>query len=298
MKISKFFFSAYILFSLFTLAGCRINQDTPLTRVASFPDVALEITFFDSKESVCIFIEIDDHTIVIDSGLIESESSLLEFINNYNIHSIDYLIITHPIEDYLERIETISAYTEIRQIILPNFFVDNVNSIRDFVEESNFPIKTIDSTEEFEIRINGLNLTVYPSLNTQYFDLNSHSLITSIQYTNQFVLFAGDATSENLDKFILKNNLPYDLSENINYTVLLLPNHGADAKYLEEFLYKINPTHGIISCSVTDEMSSELLQLLLYYDVQTFLTCDGKITIRLSEDSLHISQQIPKFTLI
>ena len=298
MSLIKKLFSIYASLLLIILSGCGNNQNIPLAMFSNFPDVSLEISFFDSKDSVCILIEIDNYAIVIDSGLAESESALLEFISYYNISNIDYLILTHPVEDYIDRIQTISNYTNINQVVLPSFFQEDTNGSDSNLESVDFNILRLNQTEEFTITINGLILTVYPAFENEYSELINPSLITSIQYANQFLLFASDVTSNKLDSFMLESKLNSNIADSLEYTILLLPNHSSDTENLEDFLYSIKPTHGIISCSVSNQTSIELLQLLQRHGIQTFLSCDGKITIRMNQDSLHISQQLPKFTLL
>ncbi|MDR1992561.1 MAG: InlB B-repeat-containing protein, partial [Nitrososphaerota archaeon] len=65
----------------------------------NIPNSTLEVIFFDVNQADCILLKTDNHTMLIDAGNTGQDKLILNYLAEYNITTLDYLVATHPHAD-------------------------------------------------------------------------------------------------------------------------------------------------------------------------------------------------------
>ncbi|MDR1993549.1 MAG: MBL fold metallo-hydrolase, partial [Nitrososphaerota archaeon] len=60
---------------------------------------ALDVIFLDVDQADCILLKTDYHTMLIDAGNTGQDKLILNYLAEYNITTLDYLVATHPHAD-------------------------------------------------------------------------------------------------------------------------------------------------------------------------------------------------------
>ena len=283
----KLHFALLLFLTLTCLSACgskSIPEQTNLSSSVNLSNAPLQITVLETGKSDCIVIEIEDKTVMIDTGLDENGEKIVNFLNKNNIKTIDYLIISHLDQDHIGGLDKLLDNISVTEVIQPNYTRDT-NPYQKYqealAEEELIPVYL---SNEMQIDINGASLTLYPPLKDKYELSNDYSIITSLTYGDHSFLFTGDAESIRLNEFLSTHPQ--------HYTLLKLPHHGKNNDKLDELLTTISPTYGVITCSEEEYADLEVLELLAKHHVQTIMTSDGTVTIQSNGKNISVNQQL------
>ena len=284
----KLAFTSLISTLLICLSGCEGTTSTngpQLNTKANLSPAPLTIDILATGKSDCIIIQIQDKTVMIDTGLDENGETITDFLKKENIDTIDYLIISHLDKDHIGGADIIlDEGIEVQNVIQPNYSRDTKQH-KEYVKAlEKHDIKPTLLTSDTVLEVNGATIIVSAPLREEYEQSNDYSLITSLSYKNQSFLFAGDAEAIRISEFLASN--PHA------YTLLKVPHHGKYSDNLEELLQMTTPDYGIITCSEDEYPDQQVLDLLTKYQVQTLLTSDGPIIIRSDGQQITVNQQL------
>lgn len=287
LSLTKLHFTVLLFLILTVLSACSskdIYEENDLSSLANLNNAPLKIDILETGKSDCIVIQIEDKTVMIDTGLEENGKKIVNFLNENNIKMIDYLIISHLDQDHVGGLPKLLDTVSINQIIQPNYTRDTkpYQKYKKSLDAKN--LLPIYLSNEMQIDINGASFTLYPPLKDKYELSNDYSIITSLTYGEHSFLFTGDAESIRLNEFL--NTHPQ------HYTLLKLPHHGKANDKLDELLTTISPTYGIITCSEEEQPDLEVLELLQKNHVQTLMTSDGEVTIQSNGQNISVNQQL------
>ncbi|SFU56810.1 competence protein ComEC [Clostridium sp. DSM 8431] len=275
--MSKKVFSKILIIILLLLSLCSCN----ILKNKSFSEDKFEIHFIDVGQGDSILIHVNNKTLLIDSGPKDSASTLINYLNSYNVKKIDYLIATHPHDDHIGSLSYI-----IKRYSINSFYSPKIQSTGKIYENM------IDELKNKKLKINilkegvppinlGKDISIKvlsPSENSSLYkdNLNNSSVVFLIKYKNTSFLLTGDAEKE-VEQNILGKN------QNIKANVLKLGHHGSDSSTSEAFLKAVSPSIGIISCGKDNPYGhphEKVLKLLKKYNVKTYRTDkDGSIRI-------------------
>lgn len=275
--------------SFTTLAGCSNRQSMKNLPNSSldFSNAPLEVTILDTGKSDCILIEIEDKTVMIDTGFDKTGEKILDALHNKGITDIDYLILTHMDKDHIGGADIILDSIPVNHVIQADYSKDSTQYV-EYVESLNrHNITPTLLHENLEITLNDAKLTLYPAKKTEYEASNNYSIITSLVYGKDNFLFAGDAESERLSEFL--NDHP------TTYTFLKLPHHGKDNEMISTFLNTIKPEYAVITCSEDEMPDQKVISTLNHLGTQTLLTSDGSVIIKCDGDGLSVTQQLTQY---
>lgn len=205
----------------------------------SLSSTTATIHFIDTGQSDCILIEATDHVILIDAGDNNDEQMIVEYLNKLNIHTIDYLINTHPDADHAGGLDAVVENFDIITTYVSNGSA-NTKTYQDFILSlSNKSLTPSVPLEDIKIELNDNQyLKFYNTKNTSS-DANTLSLLTLfVDHENTF-LFTGDAPKMIEEKYM--HVLP-------TIDVLKVSHHGSKSSSSEAFLKNIDPLLAIIEC--------------------------------------------------
>jgi len=195
-------------------------------------------------------------------------SPLWQLRNEYDIPSLDALILTHPHRDHLDDIGNLNLLYP-KALVMPRHIPEKV--IRAGNKPGDQPI--ID--EYLKLLRAGVGQQMPPHLNPHSRDvtgldglhvfvpdtytgtnLNNHSLVVVIKYAGSTILLPGDNEAASWAELLMQ---PRFVEAIKGTNVLIAPHHGREAGYSSDLMAKISPKLVIISdtdhgsTSVTDK---------------------------------------------
>ncbi|AIO19502.1 ComEC family competence protein [Candidatus Izimaplasma bacterium HR1] len=191
-----------VLLSFFSLLFMNSNLFHFEKKVA-FLDVRGDATVITDNFNRC--------NILIDTGERDQYDSVVNYLYNNNIKTLDYLIISHFHSDHYGEMQDIIDNFRVKNIITPNN-----------IEMYSGRSLTCGSIDLFAYDLSGLNQNE-----------NNNSIVISVFIDDRHYLFTGDAEKERELEFI-------DLY-NINVDYLKVAHHGSSTSSSIEFLDLVKP---------------------------------------------------------
>lgn len=212
-------------------------------------DDPLTVHFIDVGQGDCEFIHTDSFNMLIDSGESGNEDTVISYLRNYNVKTLDYVVATHPHSDHIGSMPGIIDAFTVKNVIMPRLAQSNTPTSAEYenfiaaVKKSGAhvyaatPGKTYTSGD--------ISFTVLSPFE-QSENLNDMSAAIKLTYKKTSFLFMGDAEAS-LEKQIL------DSGENVDCDVIKLGHHGSSTSSSEDFLKAASPQLAVISCGVDNE---------------------------------------------
>ncbi len=307
---------------VFFLVGFIVvkNTDNPLNEKGYRFDTSITgdyaVHFIDVGQGDSALIEFpDDKVMLIDTGENDDEiaSTLINYIDNLNITTIDYLVLTHTDSDHIGNAPDIfenydvlnvyipcvySTYEEENNLMTQDFVVKDTKIWRQTMEaiynedcliEMNYSLKGDKIVnEEYAYEVN-----FYTPLeeNLGSSDWNSYSPIMMVNIQNMKYLFVGDAGIEDEETFL--QAYPKEVRKLIfDCNVLKVGHHGSKTSTSAEFLDAVKPEIAVISVGAVNDYghpTQEALDRLEETGCQIMMTKDLGNIVLTSKDG-EISQ--------
>lgn len=271
-----------IILFIFIISSCSNFKNY------SFSKNDMEIHFIDVGQGDAILIHINNKNILIDSGPKESSSSLINHLDKYNIHTINYLIATHPHEDHIGNMSYVIKKYNILSFYSPKCESKGktYENMIDALKNKSLKINVLKSNNTPIVIDKNLSLTVLSPQGNNCSDiknLNNCSAVILLRYKNTSFLLTGDAEKE-IEQSILNKNT------NIKADVLKLGHHGSDSSSTENFLKAVSPSLAIISVGKDNSYGhphKKTLDLLSKLKIK-YLRTDINGTIKIISDGDNI----------
>lgn len=252
---------------------------------------ALEIVFFDVGQGDCAVLitpSPDQNVIVIDGGFSgTARSSVVPYLRNRNIQTINLMILTHPDQDHTNGLKVLMDNFEVNEIWDPGFERDNQFYTR-FVEIAQeeagerfyrpFEDQIVqnisqDTNDEEERRVvlgepeifGSVELIPLHSNNNlegpnEAFQINNSSIVVKVVFGDNSILFTGDSNGRrpNSQPDEREEDGPFyteqallELDANhpqiLRSTILKVPHHGSLTSSSEQFIERVQPQWAVIS---------------------------------------------------
>lgn len=267
-----------LLSLLLLLCGCRPEEKD-----------LLRVSLLKVGKADAIIVQLGTQTMVIDAGEKEDGMEVAEFLEAQGISRIDFLIITHFDKDHVGGADTLVEAVEIGEVILPDYEGDNAAYLNfmDALESRGIAPQRL--TQPAEFRLGDASVVVEPPQSytpdpDEKEADNNFSLITTITYGENRLLFTGDA-----EKTRLREWLSGGTAADCDF--LKVPHHGVYNKALEELLEAVTPEYAAICSSAKNPAEQKTLEALEQYQARTFQTKDGNITVVCDGERLAVSQK-------
>lgn len=178
-------------------------------------------------------------TLLFDTGENDDEESIVEYIQNLGIDTIDLLILSHPHADHIGGADQVIREFEIGDIYMPEIttntetFEDVLLAIQEKGEAIHIAKAGVELPFTDDVQIN----LVAPI--DRYDDLNAMSAVVHITFGETSFLLTGDI-EEASERDIVRSGAK------ISSNVLASPHHGSDTSSSPEFLDAVNPSYVVI----------------------------------------------------
>lgn len=244
-------------------------------------DNQLKVHFINVGQGDSTFIELPNgKNVLIDGGTRSNGQTVLEYLNDLKVETIDYLIATHPHEDHIGGLVNVVKEYNIGKIYMPDkahttiVFEDLLLAI----QEKGYSIKKAQAGDVL-FEEEGLSMKILAPSGMSGSNLNNYSVANRLVFRDTAFVFTGDAEQKS-EKDMVESG--YDLEAD----VLKIGHHGGDTSSISSFLSAVNPDYGVISVGENNQYGhphANVMNRLADHGIRTFRT-DQDGTIIASSD--------------
>ncbi|MGN1231010.1 MAG: ComEC/Rec2 family competence protein [Anaerotignum sp.] len=211
---------------------------TPMQQAAAV-DAALEVHFIDVGQADCALLVSDGHYMVIDGGNNDDAETIVAYLKNQGVQTLDAVVGTHPHEDHIGSLDTIINSFDVQAVYMPKIMhtSQTFEDVLDAIANKGLKIKAPNPGDT--ISFNGLPVEFFGP-QQEYSDFNNNSIVLKVTAGETSFLFTGDA-EETAEKDILRAG--YDLQAD----VLKVGHHGSSTSTSDAFLQAVSPKYAVIS---------------------------------------------------
>ena len=244
-----------------------IFQDNSTTYIETNGST-MAVHFIDVGQGDSILIEADGRYMLIDAGDNNKGNLVVDYLNNLEIETLDYVIGTHPHSDHVGGLDTVINAFPIKTVIMPEVLhtTKTFEDVLDAIDQKNLKITKAVVGNEYTLGSASF-IIIAPNSNT-YKNLNDYSVGIKLTYGNTSFVLTGDA--EHLsEKEMLQNSI--DLSAD----VLKLGHHGSASSNIPSFLDGVSPSFAVISVGEDNKYGhphEETLQAMVVRKIPIFRT--------------------------
>lgn len=259
----------------------------------------LDITMLDVGQGQSIFIQTKDNMrLLYDGGSTDisevGKFRIIPFLKASGCTKLDAVFISHFDADHISGIEEIieSGDIEISVLFVPdtNLLDEPYQRLTKLAGQHNISVKTFGKGSS--LKYGNLRLTgYYPESSFNVTDRNNTSIVMRVEYkinnadNNFSMLLCGDMEEAAENEILSENTLSHT-------DVLQVAHHGSEYTTHEEFLDKVNPSAGLISCGTDNKYGhphNNLLERLEKYNIDTYVTKDcGAIEVVLTKENYNV----------
>lgn len=201
----------------------------------------LKIHFIDVGQADCSFIQCGGQTLLIDAGNNDDAQTLVNYLKEQNVSTIDYFVLTHPHEDHMGSADTVIDNFDVDKVFMTSKS-ENTKTYKDVI--ASLKNKNITPTEPVvgtTFLVGDASAEILGPTRLDYSNINNTSIVVKLVYQNETALFTGDMEAE-AEKELLANQ--FDLSADL----LKVGHHGSATSTSYPFLREVNPKYAVIQC--------------------------------------------------
>lgn len=246
----------------------------------------LNIYFVDVGQGDCTLITTPQgKNVLIDGGGSENfdvgEKTLLPYLLDRQITTLDYVIISHFDTDHVGGILTILKELNVKKVIIGTQYEHNENfkEFTKIVNEKRIKVNVVEAGSKISIEKNLYFDILWPDNNEKISEnsINNNALVFKMNYNNFSMLFTGDIEEE-AEKILINK---YKNTNKLESTILKVGHHGSKTSSTQEFLKLVEPKIALIGVGAKNTFghpSEEVLQRLENLNCKIYRTDkDGEI---------------------
>lgn len=226
-----------VLVLIAVLVGCNIE----LVDTKKVPNThqTMSVHFIDVGQGDAIFIQSPNgKTMLVDGGVKGAGQTIIDYLRDNNVTSLDYVVATHPDADH------IGGLIPVLQTIPIGHFIDSgkVHTSKTYEEmlmlinEKDIPYSVPTVGEQIDL--DGAIETVVVHSDEEAVDNNDASIVLRLVYGDISFLLTGDA-GINIEKQLLDRD--------IRSTILKAGHHGSNTSTSLDFIKAVQPEVMILS---------------------------------------------------
>ena len=249
-------------------------------RASGVSNEKLKVTILKTGKADAIVLQSGDRAMMIDTGEVDDAQSIVDFLKNEQITSLDAVIITHYDKDHVGGAGLIVENFNVDRVLVPDYegtrseYFDFMNAMKAAL------IVPQRVSESMEFDFGETTVLIEPPLEYDVgmisdvvddYD-NTLSLFTTVTCGEKRLLFTADA-----DRRRVKEWLSNGSAQHVDF--LKVPHHGLFNAALDQLLEATTPEYAAITCSKKNPADESTIELLKKYGVDVYQTRDGQITV-------------------
>lgn len=236
-------------------------------RLTSEGDLLYTYFYKTQNDADCILIKQGNANILIDTGEKTDAEGIVKFLNEKNVDTLHFLILTHSDKDHIGGASAVIQNFKVEKVIKPYYSKANKDMDAIDIELKKLKIPVMYQLHTGKFSLGGINLFVYPPLEKRYSDDNNYSIVTLVTHKNVKMLFAGDAGYKRTNEL-----LEINWSDDID--LLKIPYHGRQLENSKLFIKTISPDFAVITSDDADESIKEVCEAI---GAEVFYTLNDKV---------------------
>ncbi len=273
---------------------CTIIVITATASIISMMPNNLRVYFVDVGQGDCTLIQTPTNkTILVDGGGSEfgsfdvGENTLLPYLLDRRITTIDYMLISHADGDHIGGLFAIVENLRVKNIIIgkQGEDSDNFNRLIELIKGKNINVIVAEKGEIIKTDKYSYFEVLFPE-DTLIKEnvLNNNSVVAKFNCMNFSMLFTGDIEE------IAENRICelYANSNKLNATVLKVAHHGSKTSSTDEFLELVDPKIALVGVGANNNFghpNEEVIDRLKTFTKLIYRTDEmGEIELKFSKD--------------
>lgn len=203
----------------------------------------VQVHFIDVGQGDAALITSGSEAMLIDTGERDDKNTLIHYLEDLNIKSLKYLVITHPHSDHMGEAGEVISEFETENIIMPKITGEAVptSSIyRNFLKAVKNQGKKITAAKDGEFTLGDCEILTFTS-KEEHENLNNYSVIVKVIHGSDSFLITGDCEKEEEKEMI-------DQGADLSADVLKAGHHGSYTSSSADFLKAVRPDYAVVSC--------------------------------------------------
>lgn len=252
-------------------------------------DTNLEIDYIDVGQGNAVLVREKDKVLLIDGGSRSSSRKYYSYIEDKNIDTIDYLLVSHYDEDHIAGLISILYNKKVDKVICPAYKKDSkiYKSFMKALKQSKAKVIHPNLGDEFVLD-EAIFKVLWPKSFKDGLD-NENSIVVRLKHGNNSFLFPQDIDKKVEDELIYSGFI-------LRSDVLMLAHHGSKYSTSKEFIEEVNPKLAILSVGKNNRYghpSKRVLNLVNNENIKLLRT-DVNGTISLVSDGSKIKIYVNK----
>ena len=179
---------------------------------------------------------------LVDTSVKSARDELVAYLEAAGVHTIDYLVLTHPDADHIGNADYVIENYDVKNILLPDFAATTKTYESMLTAMENSEANVICPEPGYTFSIGALQNTVIAP-NDDYKDANEVSIVIKSVYGETSVMLTGDAEVESEEDIVKIWS-----AESLKCDILKVGHHGSTSSTTDDFLAAVDPEIAIISC--------------------------------------------------
>ncbi|HNW04629.1 MAG TPA: ComEC/Rec2 family competence protein [Oscillospiraceae bacterium] len=252
-----------------------------------------EVHFLDTGQSDCTLILTGEKAVLIDAGTSDRGDSIVEYLKERGVHTIDLIIATHPHADHIGGMADVFRNFEVKEFLMPDIPDEYQPTTRGWeklliaADEEGCAVTLADPGQEYPLGA-GCVLTVLGPAGDYGDDYNNWSVVTRLVCGGVSFLFTGDAEKKAEDDML-------STGAELDSDVLKVGHHGSSTSSGEDFMEVVSPEYAAILCGAGNDYGhphQETTDLLERMGVEVYRTdLDGAIVMRTDGKTITVSTE-------
>ncbi len=264
------------------------SQTASSSTVSSTEASHVEVHFIDVGQADSIFIQSDGFTMLIDAGTNSAGETVVSYLRDHGITTLDWVIGTHPHEDHIGGLDDVLLSFNVNHVMIPEkeHTTKTFEDVLDAIIAKDLLITAPVTGDTYEL--GSCSFTILGPVRDYGDELNNWSIAIKLICGDTSFIFSGDAEAEaELD--LCNTGIDIDAD------VMKLGHHGSVTSSSEPFMSAISP--GIIVISVGQDNDyghphDEIMEMIKTLDADIYRTdLDGNIVIESDGSNLFVTTQ-------
>ena len=204
-------------------------------------DGAMTVHFIDVGQGDSLLAESDGHFLLVDAGENDQGDTVIAYLREAGVTSLDYVIGTHPHSDHIGGLDDVIRAFDVKAVILPPVAhtTKTFEDVLDAVQEKNLTLTQPKPGDSYAL--GDAAFTILAPQADYGDDLNNWSVGIRLACAEGALVACGDAEAQ-AEEDIAASGLP------LSADVLKVGHHGSSTSTSNAFLQAVSPAWAVISC--------------------------------------------------